>query len=87
MFDHQEMMKGAALMKCPKCGKDMKSGYLQTTKIVAFNKRKHKISLNPECEDDVMIARKTFTGTDFPGFICKERGLILFDYKNDTFRL
>ena len=31
-----------------------------------------------------MIARKTFTGTDFPGFICKECGLILFDYKNKT---
>ena len=45
-------------MKCPKCGKDMKSGYLQTTKIVAFNKRKHKISLNPECEDDVMLLLK-----------------------------
>ena len=59
-------------MKCPKCEKDMKSGYLQTERIVAFNKRKHKISMNPECEDDVMIVRKAFMGTDFSGFICKE---------------
>ena len=73
-------------MKCPKCGKDMKAGYLQTTKIIAFNKQKHKISLNPENEDDVMIARKAFAGTDFPGFICKECGLVLSDYKNGSFR-
>lgn len=74
-------------MKCPKCGKDMKSGYLQPERIVAFNKRKHKISMNPECEDDVMIARKAFMGTDFSGFICKECGLILFDYRSGTSRI
>ena len=74
------------MIKFPKCGKDMKSGYLQTTKIVEFNKRKHKISMNSECENDVMIARKAFAGTDFPGFICKECGMVLFDYKNGTLR-
>ena len=71
-------------MRCPKCGKDMQAGYLQTPKIVAFNKRKHKLSLNPACEDDVMIARKAFAGTDFPGFIWKACGWGLFDYQNDT---
>lgn len=71
-------------MRCPKCGKDMQAGYLQTTKIVAFNKRKHKLSLNPACEDDVMIARKAFAGTGFPGFICKACGCVLSDYQNDT---
>lgn len=73
-------------MKCPKCEKDMNPGYLQTLKMVAFNKRKHKILLNPECEDDVMIAKKGYAGTDFPGFICKECGLVLFDYENGTTR-
>ena len=69
------------------CGIEMKSGYLQTARIVAFNKKRHKISLNPECEDDIMIARKAFTGTDFQGFICRECGLILFDYKHGISRL
>lgn len=69
------------------CGIKMQSGYLQTARIVAFNKKRHKISLNPECEDDIMIARKAFTGTDFQGFICKECGLILFDYKHGISRL
>ena len=26
-------------MKCPICGNDMKSGYLQTARLVAFNKK------------------------------------------------
>ena len=73
-------------MKCPKCGNDMKAGFLQTEKLIAFNKTRHKISLNPKDEDDIMIARKALTGTDFQGFICKECGLIIFDYKNGVTR-
>lgn len=45
-------------MKCFKCGKEMQNGFLQTTNIVAFNQTRHKISLNPKNEADVMIARK-----------------------------
>ncbi len=45
-------------MNCPKCGKDMVSGFLQTGNLIAFNKTRHKISLNPKHEDDVMIAKK-----------------------------
>ena len=73
-------------MKCPECGKDMQAGFLQTQKLVAFNKTRHKISLNPEDDKDVMIARKAFTGTDFQGFICQECGLVVFDYKNGMSR-
>ena len=73
-------------MKCPKCGKDMQPGFLQTAKIVAFNKTRHKISLNPKDKEDIVLARKAFTGMDFQGFICKECGLVVFDYKNDLSR-
>lgn len=41
------------MMKCPKCGEEMQNGFLQTSKIVAFNKTRHKISLNPKDEEDV----------------------------------
>ena len=71
-------------MRCPKCGKDMQAGYLQTTKIVAFHIRKHKLSLTTACEDDVMLAGRAFAGTDFLGFIWKACGWGLFDYQNDT---
>ena len=74
-------------MKCPKCSKAMQAGFLQTQKIVAFNKTRHKISLNPKDDADIMITRKAFTGTDFQGFICKECGLVVFDYKSAISRL
>lgn len=74
-------------MKCPGCGMDMEAGFLQTVKIVAFNKTRHKISMTPKDEVDTILARKALTGTDFPGFICKECGLVVFDYRNDLPRL
>ncbi len=42
-------------MSCPECGKEMKQGFLQTGNLVAFNKNRHKGSLNPKYEEDVMI--------------------------------
>ena len=44
-------------MKCPNCGKAMQAGFLQTCSIVAFNKTRHEVSLNPKDKDDVMIAK------------------------------
>ena len=73
-------------MKCPNCGKAMQAGFLQTCRIVAFNKTRHEVSLNPKDKDDVMIAKKFFLNADSEGCICKECGLIVFDYKNILFR-
>lgn len=69
-------------MKCPKCGKEMMQGFLQTGNLVAFNKKRHKISITPKDKDDVMIAQSVFTASDFNGWICKECGLVTFDYTN-----
>ena len=69
-------------MNCPKCGKNMQTGFLQAGNLIAFNKTTHKVSLNPKDSDDVMIARKSFTASDFNGFLCKDCGLVVFDYKN-----
>lgn len=64
----------------------MWAGFLQTEKIVAFNQERHRFFMNPRTEEDVMISRKAFTGTDFPGFICKDCGIVVFDYKNGLTR-
>lgn len=69
-------------MNCPKCGKEMTAGFLQAGNLIAFNKRRHKLSLNPKDPEDIVIAQKAFTATDFSGCICKECGLVLFDYQN-----
>lgn len=74
-------------MNCPKCKRTMEKGYLQTGNIIAFNKKRHKISLNSKDPEDVMVARKTFLSNDFSGNICKECGLICFDYLNPKARL
>lgn len=70
------------MLKCPKCGKDMKAGFLQTGRPVAFNKERHKITLLPGDEEDILIANNAIRYNDFHGYICKECGLVLFDYKN-----
>ena len=69
-------------MNCPKCGKVMQDGFLQTGNMMAFNQTRHKISLNPKDPEDVIIARKPFASADFHGFICKNCGIVVFDYKN-----
>ncbi|MBP1925098.1 putative RNA-binding Zn-ribbon protein involved in translation (DUF1610 family) [Sedimentibacter acidaminivorans] len=74
-------------MKCPKCGVEMNTGYLQTGNLVAFNKQRHKISLNSKDPEDVMVSRRAFTSNDFTGYICKQCGLIVFDYLNPKTRL
>ena len=43
--------------------------------------------MTPKDEVDTILARKALTGTDFPGFICKECGLVVFDYKKGLSRL
>lgn len=60
----------------------MQSGYLQSGTLIAFNKHIHKISLNPKYEDDIMIHKSAFNASNFNGYICKECGLIVFDYTN-----
>ena len=57
------------ILDCPNCGKEMQSGFLQAGNIIAFNKTRHKLSLNPKDQDDVMIASKAIFSTDFNGFI------------------
>ena len=74
-------------MKCPGCGEDMLPGYLQTGNLVAFNKERHKISINPKDAEDVMVSRKAFLSNDFEGFICKRCGIICFDYLNPKTRV
>lgn len=69
-------------MDCPSCGKNMSGGFLQTGNLMAFNKTRHKISLNSRDPEDVMIYKSMVTAADFNGSICKECGLIVFDYKN-----
>ena len=65
----------------------MQPGFLQTGNLIAFSKTRHKLSLNPRDEGDVLIAKHAFAGTDFRGYLCKACGLVAFDYRNRLPRL
>lgn len=69
-------------MKCPNCGKEMAAGYLQGKNLLAFNKELHKGSVNPKDPEDIMIVKNLMAGADFSGFVCRDCGLIVFDYLN-----
>ena len=56
--------------------------HIQTGNLVAFNRQRHKISLNSKDPDDVLVARRAFMSNGFTGYICKQCGLIVFDYLN-----
>jgi len=60
---------------CPKCGKAVQAGNL-----IAFNKTRHTFSFDPKGPEDTIISQKAFSGSDFHGFICKSRELVVFDY-------
>lgn len=69
-------------MKCPKCGQEMNPGFLQAGNMMSFNKHIHKLSINPKDKEDVAIASNTFRFCNFSGFICRDCGLVTFDYTN-----
>jgi transposase-like protein len=69
-------------LKCPQCGREMLTGYLQSGNKMAFNKHIHKLSLLPKDEQDVLIANNIINACNFSGFICKDCKLITFNYSN-----
>lgn len=69
-------------MECPKCSKEMDAGYLQADKVMAFNKRIHRLSLNPKDKRDVLIVSHVFHASCFSGYICRNCGLVVFDDTN-----
>lgn len=68
---------------CPKCGRPMEPGFLQAQQIMAFNKKRYKFRIfHGEDPDSVILSQRVLSGADFSGYICKDCGLVVFDYKN-----
>ena len=65
-------------MNCPKCGKMMEQGLVQTS-AVTWVKKKHKISLLPGA-DEVMLGRSLMGYCTIPSHICKDCKTVLMDY-------
>lgn len=73
-------------MKCPKCEKDMRIGYLQSTgRRIIWDTKKHSILLEPS--NDGIIISETFinVSTVDPAYCCKDCRIIVFQYEDITF--
>lgn len=71
---------------CPDCGREMDPGFLQISEYAAFNKQRQIWSLRPDEEGEVQITGDGFLSDhrgNFHGWICRDCGLILFDYTNN----
>ena len=71
---------------CPDCGREMDAGFLQISEYAAFNKPRQIWSLRPDEEGEVQITGDGFFSDhrgNFHGWICRDCGLILFDYTNN----
>lgn len=71
---------------CPDCGREMDTGFLQISEYAAFNKQRQIWSLRPDEEGEVQLTGDGFLSDhrgNFHGWICRDCGLILFDYTNN----
>jgi len=71
---------------CPDCGREMDAGFLQVSEYAAFNRQRQIFSLRPDEEGEVQLTGDGFLSDhrgNFHGWICRDCGLILFDYTNN----
>ena len=71
---------------CPDCSTEMEPGYLQISEYAAFNKQRQIWSLHPDEEGEIQLTGNGFFSNhrgNFHGWICRDCGLILFDYTNN----
>ena len=66
-------------MNCPVCGTMMEKGFVQAGGMVAWVKKKHRISLLPR-PGEAMLARDIMGYCAIPAHICKGCKKVLLDY-------
>ena len=72
-------------MKCPQCGTEMETGFLQGMRRVAWVKKPHKVSLLPK-EGELLLENNTFWDFLFPAQICKRCKIVVLDYSEKIFQ-
>ena len=71
-------------MRCPLCGQEMETGFVQTGKRISWVKQKHKISLRPR--EEVLLGNNVFSGLAFEAYICKSCKKIVLDYEGADYQ-
>ncbi len=72
---------------CPDCGKEMEGGYLEIDRFATFNKERHTFLNGLMLEENDLILTGdgilSNHGGSFYAWVCRDCGLMLFDYENN----
>ena len=67
---------------CPECGKVMEKGFLQGGRVLAFTKKRHRLSLLPG-ENEFLLSNHAVRGFLFPAYLCRDCKKILLAYEKE----
>jgi len=69
-------------MKCPVCGKEMKTGVVQRARQIFFTIKPHKnwFLPDPACEDEVSLSSHNWTRPTCTAYHCPECRKVVIDY-------
>lgn len=68
-------------MRCPVCKNEMEQGFLQGMNRVAWVKKRHRVSLNPN-QGEILLENNSIKDFIFSSWICKECRKIVVDYSD-----
>ena len=72
-------------MKCPYCGNEMQSGYLQSSRPLVWGPSVLEDSILPETENGgFYVTKGLFKHNCVTSYFCAECGLLLTPLKNQT---
>ncbi|WP_232547179.1 PF20097 family protein [Propioniciclava soli] len=69
-------------MNCPRCGKVMEEGLVQSTGHLAWVREPRRL-LASLAEGDVRVARSIFGAATLPGYLCRACELVTIAYGED----
>ncbi len=64
-------------MKCPYCGNEMKTGYVQSARPVFWSPEKKKVMFKPSPDDDFYITEGFWNGCFAESHFCKDCGKVI----------
>ena len=70
--------------KCPYCGNELKSGFVQSGKLVFFAPKIHRILAVPNLskENEVVLTTNNMTYPNCAAYLCSECKKVIIDYTN-----
>lgn len=71
-------------MKCPCCGKEMVSGFVQSARRILFTEVKNESWFDIKGSDDVVLSTHNWTNPTCIAYNCDDCKKVVIDYSDDT---